>query len=96
MVLSCSVFQTCNLLGKCLPTEHGSSLLVLKVLEVETHMDLREPSLSTPGKGWKLIGLESGTDELRTHYRMEIKQDPINNDFPHHFLSSPKQVNSLH
>jgi len=90
------MFQTCNLLGKYLPTAQGSSSLVFEVPEVVTHMDGREPKSGALGKGWKLAGQESGTDELRTHWRTEINQDPMNNDFPHYSLSSPKQVSPLH
>lgn len=46
-VFGFGLLQTCNLLGKCLPTEQGSSLLVFEVLEVMTHMDGREPKAGT-------------------------------------------------
>lgn len=89
LVLACSMLETCNLSGKCLSAEQGSSLSAFEVLEVVTHTDRREPKSGTLGKGWKLAGLESG-------WRTEIKQDPITNNFPHYSLSSPNQAGALH
>lgn len=66
-----------------------SSLLVPVVLEVLAHMDRREVKVPTPGKGWKLSGLCPG-------WRTEMKQDPVNNNFPYYSSSSPGQVTPLH